>query len=70
MSFRMETTMNSILFYLIRDSCEIKCCARMRIYRRKTGDIRRSSMSEQEILDLYLARDEEAVRKTEETYGA
>lgn len=27
-------------------------------------------MSDQEILELYLARDEEAVRKTEETYGA
>ena len=27
-------------------------------------------MSEQEILDLYLARNEEAVRKSEETYGA
>lgn len=27
-------------------------------------------MSEQEILELYLARDEEAIRKSEESYGA
>ena len=27
-------------------------------------------MSEQEIVKLYLARNEEAVRKSEETYGA